>query len=201
MWPCGLIEVPSLVRFVVLLLTPIDVLFDCLRTLAINSIYASEKRHCSLNMETPSPETPQQPTFTPERFLMAAIVAAVLAANLACGYLAGEFAPLTHLVVTTFTTMVLLGIVATARHPKSYATWVTTAVNGCWLFIPALVAPVTGDGYATVGVMFLLYTVALLICAAFFCLSRSFRRSFRYYQISSFVHWITLVAMMWMVWG
>ena len=132
---------------------------------------------------------------------MAAIVAAVLAANLACGYLAGEFAPLTHLVVTTFTTMVLLGIVATARHPKSYATWVTTAVNGFGLFIPALVGPVTGDGYATVGVMFLLYTVALMVCAAFFCLSRGFRRSFRYYQISSFVYGITVVLMLQMVWG
>ena len=132
---------------------------------------------------------------------MAAIVAAVLAVNLAVGYLslsaAGQFHFPAHLVLTTFTTMVLLGIVATARDPKSYATWVTTAVNGCAMF---LLLGASGDWGAWVY-LFLLYAVALLVCAAFFCLSRSFRRSFRYYQISSFVHWITLVAMMWMVWG
>ena len=202
MWPCGLIEVPSLVRFVVLLLTPIDVLFDCLRTLAINSIYASEKRHCSLNMETPSPETPQQPTFTPERFLMAAIVAAVLAANLACGYLVGEFAPPIQLVVTTFTTMVLLGIVATARHPKSNATWMTTAVNGCVMllfFASMLLCREMGSG-APMGFLLILYTIMLVVCAGLLTDGPArFRRSFHYYQISSFVNWITLDAMTWLV--
>ena len=173
---------PSLVRFVVLLLTPIDVLFDCLRTLAINSIYASEKRIRSFKLETASPETPQQPT----------IVAAVLVVNLAGGYLAGQFHLRAHLVLTTFTTMVLLGIVATARDPKSYATWVTTAVNGCAMFLPL---GASGDWGAWVY-LFLLYAVALLVCAAFFCLSRGFRRSFRYYQISSFVNWITVVALL-----
>ena len=126
---------------------------------------------------------------------MAAIVAAVLAANLACGYLVGEFAPPIHLVVTTFTTMVLLGIVATARHPKSYATWVTTAVNGCVMFLPL---GASGDWVALVYLC-MLYTVALLVGVPAFCLSRGFRRSFRYYQISSFVNWITVVAMMWFV--
>ena len=126
---------------------------------------------------------------------MAAIVVAVLAVNLAVRYLGwikGPDAPL-HLLVTTFTTMVLLGIVATARDPKSYATWVTTAVNGCAMF---LLLGASGDWGAWVY-LFLLYAVALLVCAAFFCLSRGFRRSFRYYQISSFVNWITVVALLW----
>ena len=174
---------PSLVRFVVLLLTPIDVLFDCLRTLAINSIYASEKRIRSFKLETASPETPQQPT----------IVAAVLVVNLAGGYLAGQFHLRAHLVLTTFTTMVLLGIVATARDPKSYATWVTTTVNGCVMF---LLLATTGD-YVAAIFLCMLYTVALMVCVAAFSLSRGFRRSFRYYQISSFVNWITVVALLW----
>ena len=45
-------------------------------------------------------------------------------------------------------------------------------------------------------IVFMLYTVALMVCAAAFCLSRGFRRSFRYYQISSFVNWITVVALL-----
>ena len=54
---------------------------------------------------------------------MAAIVAAVLAVNY-LGY--GKWDR--HLVLTSFTTMVLLGVVATARHPTSRVTWMTTAV-------------------------------------------------------------------------
>ena len=130
---------------------------------------------------------------------MAAIVAAVLAVNLAVGYLslsaAGQFHFPAHLVLTTFTTMVLLGIVATARDPKSYATWVTTAVNGCVMFLPL---GASGDWVALVYLC-MLYTVALLVGVPAFCLSRGFRRSFRYYQISSFVNWITLDAMTWLV--
>ena len=193
MWPCGLIEVPSLVRFVVLLLTPIDVLFDCLRTLAINSIYASEKRHCSLNMETPSPETPQQPTFTPERFLMAAIVAAVLAVNLACGYLVGEFDPTIHLVLTTFTPMVLLGIVATVRHPTSRVTWMTTALNGCVMLLWFCVAYV---GRVPIDVLFfpLVSLLIMLVVCIFFWSNwvrsdRGSPRFVRYYLISARVCW------------
>ena len=128
---------------------------------------------------------------------MAAIVVAVLAVNLAVRYLGwikGPDAPL-HLLVTTFTTMVLLGIVATARHPKSYATWVTTAVNGCVMF---LLLATTGD-YVAAIFLCMLYTVALMVCVAAFRSSRGFRRSFRYYQISSFVNWITLDAMTWLV--
>ena len=124
---------------------------------------------------------------------MAAIVAAVLAVNLAVAYLDwGRGFPPFHLMLTTFTTMVLLGIVATARDPKSYATWVTTAVNGCVMFLPL---GASGDWVALVYLC-MLYTVALMVCAAAFCLSRGFRRSFRYYQISSFVNWITVVALL-----
>ena len=68
---------------------------------------------------------------------MAAIVAAVLAVNLAVGYLGWSKwhdAP-RHLVLTSFTTMVLLGVVATARHPTSRVTWMTTAVNGCGMLL------------------------------------------------------------------
>ena len=127
---------------------------------------------------------------------MAAIVAAVLAVNLAVGYLslsaAGQFHFPAHLVLTTFTTMVLLGIVATARDPKSYATWVTTTVNGCVMF---LLLATTGD-YVAAIFLCMLYTVALMVCVAAFRSSRGFRRSFRYYQISSFVNWITVVALL-----
>ena len=125
---------------------------------------------------------------------MAAIVVAVLAVNLAVRYLGwikGPDAPL-HLLVTTFTTMVLLGIVATARDPKSYATWVTTTVNGCVMF---LLLATTGD-YVAAIFLCMLYTVALMVCVAAFRSSRGFRRSFRYYQISSFVNWITVVALL-----
>ena len=68
---------------------------------------------------------------------MAAIVAAVLAVNVALITLAGtDGAPWTNLLVTSFTTMVLLGIVATARHPKSNATWWTTVVNAIGIGLP-----------------------------------------------------------------
>ena len=45
-------------------------------------------------------------------------------------------APWSNLLVTSFTTMVLLGIVATARHPKSNATWWTTVVNAIGIGLP-----------------------------------------------------------------
>ena len=87
---------------------------------------------------------------------MAAIVAAVLAVNLAVAYLGwGRGFPPFHLMLTTFTTMVLLGVVATARHPKSYATWVTTAVNGCVMF------PLLRGGVRDTGI-----SVSALYCRA-----------------------------------
>ena len=130
---------------------------------------------------------------------MAAIVAAVAAINVVLitneSFTSSPFIPFglwNHVLVTHVTTVVLLSIVATARHPKSSATWVTTGMNAL--------------GIGAVGLSFVFESgVALLfIPLALFGLapwwrwveyeSRGGRRWVRYYQIGSWLCWCVVVC-------
>ena len=127
---------------------------------------------------------------------MAAIVAAVLAVNLAVGYLDwgnwGGFPPF-HLMLTSFTTMVLLGVVATALHPTSRVTWMTTALNGCVMLLCFYGA---NAGRFPIDVAF--FSIVLLLIMLVVCIffwrnwvksDRGSPRFVRYYLISARVYW------------
>jgi len=130
---------------------------------------------------------------------MAAIVAAVLAVNVALITLAGtDGAPWTNLLVTSFTTMVLLGIVATARHPKSNATWWTTVVNAVGPGLPVAFAEYALQqpeytGWEPLILSLILYPFIIAGCGCWLLADRGFPRSVRYYQISSWVFWFVFV--------
>ena len=150
-------------------------------------------------MPTPSPETPQQPTFTPERLLVLVIVSAVLGSNITLTAFAGtDDAPRGNLLVTSFTTMVLLGIVATARHPKSNATWWTTVVNAVGIGLPVAFAEYALQqpeytGWEPLILLLILYPFIIAGCSFWVLPDRGFPRSVRYYQISSWVFWFVIV--------
>ena len=137
---------------------------------------------------------------------MAAIVAAVLAANVALITLADTYyarigifdAPWSNLLVTSFTTMVLLGIVATARHPKSNATWWTTVVNAVGIGLPVAFAEYALQqpeytGWEPLILSLILYPFIIAGCGCWLLADHGFPRSVRYYQISSWVFWFVIV--------
>ena len=127
---------------------------------------------------------------------MLVIVSAVLGSNITLTAFAGtDDAPRGNLLVTSFTTMVLLGIVATARHPKLFETWLMTALNVLGIGLPFAALKTGNDSLIAVILalspffglpMIVVGSVVLLRCCGF-------PRSVRYYQIASWVFWSVLV--------
>ena len=147
-------------------------------------------------MRTPSPETPPQMTFTPKRFLVAAIVAAVVALNVVLIAFIGYslvVVLVVNVLVTPVTTVVVLSIFGIARHPKSNATWVTTGINALGIGVPPSLASVIGNDRTVMSILAVLYPVTLLCFAIWLSKDRGASRTVRHYQLWSWSCWVVFV--------